>query len=332
MAVTAAIVIVGGITRLTQSGLSIVRWEPIVGAVPPLDETQWLERFEQYRQYPEYRRLRPEMTLAEFKQIFLWEYLHRLLARALGFVFAVPFVVFWLMRRLPGPVARRALILFGLGLAQGVMGWLMVASGLVDRPSVSHFRLAAHLSLAFVIVAAAVWLARDLAVAPARTPVDAAGAATMRRGLMMVALLLAAQVVWGAFVAGLDAGLGYNTFPLMGGRLVPPAVFDTQPALAAVLQHPAGVQWAHRVLGTVLLIASAWLAWRAAGRDIDAGSRRFAWGLCAGIAAQYLLGVLTLLLVVPSSLAVAHQLMALALVAWCVAWLHHLGRARTATC
>jgi heme a synthase len=328
VAVTTAIVAVGGITRLTQSGLSIVRWEPIVGVVPPLGETQWLERFEQYRQYPEYQQLRPSMTLAEFKQIFLWEYLHRLLARGLGLVFAVPFAVFWLTRRLSPPMARRALALFGLGLAQGVMGWLMVASGLIDRPSVSHLRLAAHLSLAFVIVGAAVWLARDLAVSPTRVLLPARSVSIMTRGLGVVSVLLAAQVVWGAFVAGLDAGLGYNTFPLMAGYLVPPGVFSMHPAIAGLLHHPAGVQWMHRVLGTVLLAAAVWLAWRTQGTTADTRSRRFAWGLAGGIAAQYLLGVLTLLLVVPVSIAVAHQVMALVLVAWCVGWFHHLRNAQ----
>lgn len=324
VAVTAAIVAVGGITRLTQSGLSIVRWEPIVGVLPPLDQAQWQERFEQYRQYPEYRQLRPDMTLGEFKQIFLWEYLHRLLARGLGLVFAVPFAVFWATGRLSRPLARRTLALFGLGLAQGLMGWLMVASGLVDRPSVSHLRLAAHLSLAFVIVGAAVWLARDLALGPvSRAPAPAGGRA-MTRGLVAVSVLLALQVIWGAFVAGLDAGLGYNTFPLMAGRLVPAAAFSTDPPLAGLLHHPAGVQWMHRLLGTVLLAAAALLAWRARHADVDARSRRFASLLFAGIAGQYLLGVATLLLVVPVSVAVAHQVAALALVAWCVAWFHHL--------
>ena len=324
VAVTAAIVVVGGITRLTQSGLSIVRWEPIVGVVPPLDEAQWLDRFEQYRHYPEYRQLRPEMTLAEFKQIFLWEYLHRLLARGLGIVFAIPFLLLAVTGRLPRPLLRRTLVLFGLGLAQGVMGWLMVASGLVDRPSVSHLRLAAHLSLAFVIVGTAVWLARDLALAPSAHASPASGRSAMTRGLVAVGLLLAVQVIWGAFVAGLDAGLGYNTFPLMGGRVVPAAAFATDDVVAAILHHPAGVQWMHRVLGTLLLAVATALAWRARRVDVDARSRRFAGVLFWGVAAQYVLGVVTLLLVVPIPLAVAHQAAALALVGWCVGWFHHL--------
>ncbi len=324
--VIAAIVVVGGITRLTQSGLSIVRWEPIVGVIPPLDEAQWAERFAQYQQTPEYRQLRPDMTLAEFKPIFLWEFMHRLVARGLGLVFALPFLFFWLTGRLPRPLMRRTLVLFGLGLAQGALGWLMVASGLVDRPSVSHLRLAAHLSLAFVIVGTTVWVARDLALTtPAQVP-SAGGRQMMTRGLLGVSLLLVLQVVWGAFVAGLDAGLGYNTFPLMAGRLVP--VFG-EPIARAVVHLPAGVQWMHRVLGTLLLGAAAVLAWRARRRDVDATSQRFARVLGWGIAAQYLLGVATLLLVVPVSLAVAHQAAALALVIWCVTWFHHLHHATT---
>ncbi len=325
--VIAAIVVVGGITRLTQSGLSIVRWEPIVGVVPPLDEAQWTERFAQYQQTPEYRQLRPDMTLAEFKPIFLWEYMHRLVARGLGFVFALPFLYFWLTGRLPRPLMRRTLALFGLGLAQGALGWLMVASGLVDRPSVSHLRLAAHLSLAFAIVATTVWLARDLAVTSPVIVPSAGGRRAMTLGLLGVSLLLALQIVWGAFVAGLDAGLGYNTFPLMAGRLVP--VFG-EPLAMAVVHLPAGVQWMHRVLGSLLLVAVAVLAWRARSADVDATSWRFAQGLFWGVAAQYLLGVATLLLVVPIPLAVAHQAAALALVIWCALWFHHLHHARAA--
>ena len=328
--VIAGIVVVGGITRLTQSGLSIVKWEPIVGTLPPLNEAQWIERFDQYRQFPEYQQLRPGMTMGEFKQIFFWEYLHRLLARGLGLVFLVPFAVFWFTGRLTRPVAGRALALFGLGMAQGLMGWLMVASGLVDRPSVSHFRLAAHLSLAFTIVAVAVWLARNIAVMPRPDAERIAVPTAITRGLAVVAVLLGTQIVWGAFVAGLDAGYGYNTFPLMGGRLVPPGIFTTQPIVEAALNHPAGVQFGHRVLGTLLLTAAVVLAWRARRADVDPRSRRYAFGLAGGVASQYLLGVLTLLYLVPIPIAVTHQAVALLLLGWTVAWFHHLRDVRAA--
>ena len=150
-AMTFAVLVVGGITRLTHSGLSMVQWQPLLGAMPPLNEAQWMARFDQYRQFPEYHQLRQGMTLEQFKVIYFWEYLHRLLARLIGLVFIVPFIAFWRAGWLSAPIARRGLAILGLGVAQGVMGWLMVRSGLVDRPSVSHYRLAAHLTIAFVI-------------------------------------------------------------------------------------------------------------------------------------------------------------------------------------
>jgi heme a synthase len=161
-AMTLAVLIVGGITRLTQSGLSITDWQPLMGVVPPLNDAQWQEKFDLYRQYPEYQLLRRGMSLEEFKFIFFWEYLHRLVARTIGMVFLIPFIFFAVRGWMNRPLATRALILFGLGGAQGIMGWVMVQSGLSDTPSVSHYRLAAHLSLAFIIFGMAVWLARDL--------------------------------------------------------------------------------------------------------------------------------------------------------------------------
>jgi heme a synthase len=161
---TFAVLVIGGITRLTQSGLSMVDWQPIMGVIPPLTDAQWQETFDRYRQFPEYQVLRRGMSLDEFKFIFFWEYLHRMVARTIGLVFLVPFVFFWAKGWFTRPLAARALILFGLGAMQGVMGWFMVMSGLVDRPSVSHYRLAAHLSLAFIIFGYALWLARDLAI------------------------------------------------------------------------------------------------------------------------------------------------------------------------
>ena len=323
VAMTAAILAVGGITRLTQSGLSIVRWEPLMGVVPPLGDAQWAERFDQYRQFPEYRQLRQAMTIAEFKTIFFWEYLHRVLARGLGVVFLVPFVAFWARGRLTRPLLIRLLALFGLGAAQGVTGWLMVISGLVDRPSVSHFRLAAHLCLALLIVSMAVWLARDLTLGSVRQTVPDRTRPTMRGGVFAVGVLLWAQVAWGAFVAGLDAGLAFNTFPMMAGRLLPPHVFQPGPVLLNVLQQPPAVQWMHRVLGTLLLVVTATIVFRSRLRQEDRASRRFALTMLAAVSVQYLLGVLTLLWAVPLPLGVAHQLTALTLVVVWVKWLHY---------
>lgn len=328
-AMTLAVLVVGGITRLTQSGLSIVDWKPLVGAVPPLTEARWVETFDRYRQYPEYRQLRRGMTLDEFKVIFFWEYLHRLVARLIGVVFLVPFVAFWLAGSLPRPLLARALALFGLGAMQGVLGWLMVQSGLVDRPSVSHYRLAAHLSLAFVIFGYSVWLARELSIGPVRPGVAAGTRRLMTHGLAVVGALLAAQVVWGAFVAGLDAGLIFTTFPLMGGALVPPTWLALEPALSNVVQNPATVQWAHRVLGTILLVSVAVVFWRVRRAAPDLTSRRLNLAMALLVGVQYVLGILTLVHVVPVGLAVTHQATAMAIAGVWVIWAHHVTHAMT---
>jgi heme a synthase len=321
-AMTFTVMVIGGITRLTMSGLSIVDWKPLMGVIPPLNDAQWQHTFDLYRQFPEYQTWRRGMTLPEFKFIFFWEYLHRLSARAIGLVFLVPFVVFWLRGRLPPPLLKRSLLLFALGAGQGVLGWLMVKSGLVDRPSVSHFRLAAHLGLAFLIFGGAVWLARDLS-ARVRAAIAPLERRLMLRGLGLVGALLAVQVVWGAFVAGLRAGKYYPTFPLMGGRLVP-AELRLDALLEQLVSSPIGAQWLHRVLGTLLLLAVAgtFLLFRA--RVADAVSRRYNVALAALIVVQYGLGVATLLYLVPVSLGVIHQATAMVLFGVWLAWLHHV--------
>lgn len=323
-ALTFGIVVIGGITRLTLSGLSIVEWRPFTGVIPPLTDAQWQETFARYQQFPEYRTWRSDMTLSEFRFIFFWEYLHRLVARLIGLVFLVPFVYFWVRGYFNPPLLRRALLLFALGAMQGVMGWLMVMSGLVDRPSVSHYRLAAHLSLAFVIFGFALWLARDLHVGrtPATAPPD--DQRLMRRGLTLVGVVLAAQIVWGAFVAGLKAGRYYPTFPLMGGGIAPPDLLRLEPAARNFFANPSSVQWLHRVLGTLLALAVLALAVRVFRCVRETTSRRFAGALLALIAVQYLLGVLTLINLVPIGLGVAHQAMALVLFGVWLSWLHHV--------
>jgi heme a synthase len=316
--------VVGGITRLTQSGLSIVDWAPLVGIVPPLNEAQWQEAFDAYRSYPEYLELRRGMTLEEFRFIFFWEYLHRMVARAIGLVFLVPFAWFLLRRMLPPPLVKRALLLFGLGAAQGAMGWFMVRSGLVDVPRVSHYRLAAHLSLAFVIFGYAVWLARGLALEPLRPVIPASTRRALLGGLWVVGALLAVQIVWGAFVAGLKAGFQYNTFPLMGGGWLPPDFLRLDPALANLVENPSAVQWMHRLLGTVLLVAATWYAgWAARATGVDRASRKFAFSIGGLVGFQYLVGVATLLLVVPVWLGVTHQALAMILVGAWLAAVHH---------
>jgi heme a synthase len=323
-AMTFVVLIVGGITRLTQSGLSIVDWQPIMGVIPPLDAAQWQEAFDRYRQFPEYQQLRRGMTMAEFQFIFFWEYLHRVVARLIGLVFLIPFLYFWIRGYLTRPLMGRTLILFAMGAGQGVLGWVMVASGLVDRPSVSHYKLAAHLSLAFIIFGYAVWLARELKVGLDRTPAARATRAMMTRGLAVVGVLLALQVVWGGFVAGLKAGLYHNTFPLMEGRLVPPTLLFLDPAIVNFVQNPIAVQWVHRVLGTVLALAVLGLFFQVLRSRVDTMSRRLNVTMLVLMAVQYLLGVLTLIYFVPVTLGVIHQGMAMVIFGVWVWWLHHV--------
>jgi cytochrome c oxidase assembly protein subunit 15 len=329
-ATTCAVLVVGGITRLTRSGLSIVEWQPLVGAVPPLSQEAWEARFRQYQAYPEFQQLRDGMTLAEFKVIFFWEYLHRLLARAIGLVFLVPFVFFWRAGTLTAPLARRTLCLLSLGLLQGAMGWWMVRSGLVDRPSVSHYRLAAHFSLALVIFASAVWMARELGVGSRPAIADRATRALLTRGLAVVGVLLGLQVVWGALVAGLKAGLLFGTFPLMAGRWVPEQLLVLEPPLLNLVANAATVQWIHRVLGTMLVAAALVLFARARRAGLDPRSRVLNRVLALLIGAQYLLGVLTLVLGMPIAVATLHQAAALAIIGVWVVWIHHARNLETA--
>ena len=322
-AITFAVVVIGGMTRLTHSGLSIVDWRPVMGIVPPLNDAQWREAFDRYRQFPEYRQLRRGMTLGEFKNIFFWEYLHRLAARAIGAVFLIPLVFFWRAGYLTRPLAVRAFALFDLGAMQGIVGWLMVKSGLVDRPSVSHYRLALHLGLAITILGFAVWLARDLAIRPGSAGSKSSAGRTNRRGLGIVGGLLAAQIVWGAFVAGMKAGWFFGTFPLMMGQFVPPGWMALDPPLLNIVQNPATVQWVHRLLGTILLIAAMAIFLHVRRAAQDRATRRLNAVLLLLIASQYVLGVLTLVYFVPVPLAAAHQALALVIVAVWVTSMHH---------
>ena len=325
---TFLLLVIGGITRLTQSGLSIVDWQPLMGVFPPLGEAEWREAFARYQAYPEYQQLRRGMTLAEFRFIYFWEYLHRLTARVLGLAFLVPFAVFWMRGYFDRCLLRRVLLLFGLGALQGFMGWFMVRSGLVDDPRVSHYRLAAHLSLALVIFGYCLWLARDLA------PREGGDAAHPRpesaRWVWALGGLLALQIVWGAFVAGLDAGTIFNSFPQMGGRLVPPGMLRLDPAVRNAFENAATVQWIHRVLGTVLLAGAGAWAVRSGRRGGDARSILLGRVFAGLVAVQYGLGVLTLLHAVPVSLGVLHQATAVALLGVWLTWLHRLRGGRAA--
>ncbi|HET7670182.1 MAG TPA: COX15/CtaA family protein [Burkholderiales bacterium] len=303
-----AIVLVGGITRLTRSGLSIVEWQPLIGAIPPLTQGDWELLFAKYRETPEFRLVNASMTLEGFKGIFWWEYLHRLLARGIGLVYLLPLLWFQLTKRLDRPLAWQLWGVFALGAAQGAMGWLMVKSGLVDDPRVDPFRLAAHLGLALAIFGAELWLALEL-LSP--NPMR-------ERRALGIALLVFAMALSGALVAGLRAGYAYNTFPLMNGRFVPPEILLLEPWWQNFATNMATVQFVHRAFFWLLalLVPLAW--WRY--RHLPA-----AHALLAAFAIQGALGISTLLLRVPVALGSAHQGGAVLLLGAAL-WLAHSAR------
>ena len=285
-----AIVVVGGATRLTRSGLSIVEWQPLVGAIPPLSQADWQELFAKYRETPEFRLVNHDMTLAGFKRIFWWEYFHRLLGRLIGVVFLVPFLYFAFTRQLNRSLAWKLAGVFVLGGLQGALGWYMVKSGLVDDPRVSHFRLTAHLGLALAIFAAQFWIALGL--------LKKKTAASPWLLALPAALFLMALT--GGMVAGLRAGYAYNTFPLMNGHVVPPEILMLEPWWRNFLYNMAAVQFVHRAFFWALAVAIPIVWWRYR-------ASRAAHFLMAAFVLQATLGISTLLLGVPVALGTAHQ-------------------------
>ena len=318
-----AMVVVGGVTRLTHSGLSIVEWQPIVGTLPPLNDAQWQETFGKYKLTPEYRLVNAGMSLAEFKGIFWWEYFHRLLGRLIGFAFLVPFVVFAVRRRIPPGWGWPLAGVFVLGGLQGAMGWYMVKSGLVDDPRVSQFRLTAHLGLAFLIFAAMQWIAMSL-LAPSRGgPRGAAGHSARARAIGVFALVVS-KVLNGGLVAGIRAGFAYNTFPLMNGAIVPPEILMIEPWWRNFFWNMATVQFDHRLGAWLLAFLVPVLWWKVRGADLAPRVRLGANLLLAMLVVQVALGIATLLLVVPLALAAAHQAGAVVLFALALHLVHAL--------
>lgn len=311
-------VIVGGITRLTESGLSIVRWEPLAGAIPPLNAEAWQEAFEQYKQSPQYLQINSGMTLADFKAIYFWEFVHRLLARIVGLAFALPLLFFWWMRAIPKGYGWKLGGLLVLGGLQGAIGWWMVASGLVDRPDVSHIRLAIHLLMALLIFAWLLWAAGDmrcLAADPEAPP------AKMPLLAIWTLSILFLQFMFGAYVAGLEAGKQFNTWPLMQGELYPTGYEWMEPALRNFVDNPITVQFVHRWLAWLVAILAVWLGVKAWLR----GLRMEAAMVVGAVALQMNLGILTILSNVEIYIAVAHQGMAVLLLGAIVATAHRLG-------
>jgi len=313
----AAMVLIGGITRLTGSGLSMVDWHPLMGALPPLNEADWLAVFGRYQASPQYQQVNGWMTLGDFQQIFFWEYIHRLFGRLIGVVFFVPWLYFTARRRLRGRWATRALVAFVLGGLQGVLGWFMVKSGLVDVPAVSHYRLAAHLSLAFFVGAYVVWLALDMRPGQPRD-----GDRRLRRIGWTLVGLLAVQIVYGAFMAGTRAGYMYQTWPDMNGVLVPAGIARLEPVWLNLFENVDAINFIHRTLAWVVAGLSIGLAVAAIRAARTARQTRVAWLLGGGVVVQFVLGVLTVVYGVPVALGAAHQLGAYALLTLTLAVVH----------
>ncbi|MFM1982026.1 MAG: hypothetical protein RJB22_745 [Pseudomonadota bacterium] len=312
-------VVVGGITRLTESGLSITEWKPITGVIPPLTEADWQEAFRKYQQIPEYQLINQGMSLAQFKFIFFWEWVHRLLGRVIGLAFAVPLLWFAMQRAIPKGYGLRLVALLALGGMQGAIGWWMVASGLVDRTDVSHYRLATHLLTALVILSGLIWTALDLkALAKNAT----ATPARLTRFGAGVALILFIQLLFGAYTAGLNAGLAASDWPLMNGKLLP------EPSLSGSAVHvltndPFIIHFVHRWWAWVAVIALVLLARRVK----QAGVRPAAIAIHSAFGTQMLLGIATVMTQVNIVLAVLHQAVGALVVAATIWGLHILGGA-----
>jgi cytochrome c oxidase assembly protein subunit 15 len=312
-------VVLGGITRLTQSGLSIMEWAPLKGALPPLSEAEWQRLFALYQQIPEYQQVNHGMTLAEFRGIFWWEWVHRLWGRLIGVVFLLPFIWFLIRGRIRRGLAPRLALLFALGAAQGALGWFMVASGFADRVDVSQYRLVAHLALALAIYVAVLWTALDLLRASERWPVSP----RLATHLITALALLCLTIAMGGFTAGLHGGLVYNSFPLMGGKIVPSDLWAMAPAWINLFENPAAAQFVHRWLAIATMLAILALAWR----DRAAGSLPLRLATAMALL-QVALGIATLLLVVPVPLAALHQAGAVTLLTF-VVWSLHDARPAT---
>lgn len=315
-------VIVGGITRLTDSGLSISNYKLITGTIPPIGEAEWQEAFALYQQYPEFQKLHAHFTIEDFKSIYFWEWLHRVIGRLIGMVFIIPFLYFLATKQLTRKTIKKCIVLLLLGGFQGFLGWYMVKSGLVDKPDVSHFRLAAHLTTAFLTFAATLWVALDL-IFPERKAID-----KKFRNLIVVGyIILVFQIIYGAFVAGLKAGLLHNHWPLMNeGKFMHETVYVLSPFYKNLIENPSGIQFVHRTFAylVVIIILIIWVQSKKLTRTNHQIQGVNALLILVGF--QFLLGVLTIIYQVPLWLGVAHQIGAFFLLSAMTFTLHRFSK------
>jgi cytochrome c oxidase assembly protein subunit 15 len=296
-------VIIGGITRLTNSGLSMVDWKLIMDAIPPIGEEAWQKTFEQYQKFPEYQMVNYHFTLEEFKSIFFWEYFHRLMGRLIGLVFIIPFIYFLIKKMLSKKLIFQCLILLGMGALQGAIGWWMVKSGLVKDPDVSHFRLAIHLITAFLTFAYTFWVALNLIY-----PDNYSKHNGVRNVIYILFGVTVLQIIYGAFVAGLNAGFVINTWPKMDDQWISDSVFAVQPLWLSLVEGLAGVQFVHRYLAYVVVALVGYIWFKVRKIETTTIQKQGVNILVIAVLFQFVLGVFTLLLAVPVWLGVAHQL------------------------
>lgn len=316
-------VIVGGITRLTHSGLSISNYKLISGTIPPLNEVEWQRTFELYKLYPEYEKLNYDFSLQDFKDIFFWEWLHRVIGRSIGVVFIIPFLYFLLRKQLSRSTIKKCLILLCLGGFQGFLGWYMVKSGLIDRPDVSHYRLAIHLTAAFVAFAYTLWVALDIWY-PIKKEIQKKFRDLIRLGLTLLLL----QIIWGAFVAGLDAGWIHNHWPLMNdGKWIHETVtIEQYPVWKNFVEGKSGVQFVHRYLAYIVVAIIVVIWFKARKMTLTTTQKNGVNILVGLVLLQFVLGIFTLILQVPVWLGVMHQVAAFFLVATMTFTLHRFSK------
>jgi cytochrome c oxidase assembly protein subunit 15 len=317
-------VVVGGITRLTGSGLSITEWKVVTGTIPPLNELQWNAEFEKYKQIPQFKSVNAHFTLSDFKFIYFWEYIHRLFGRMIGLVFIIGLLYFYVRKAIPKGLMPKLILMFVLGGIQGFLGWYMVASGLSQNIRVSHIRLAIHLTFAFITFGYIFWVA--LTQLYNRKVSNATELTSFRKHAFTLLLLLTLQVIYGAFVAGTKAGWTYNTWPKMGVDWVPESIGFawTNDGISSLINNLASIQFIHRGLAYILAFFIIIYSIKLFKTNLNPGQKNAVWFLLAGIFMQVLLGILTLLMQVPLWLGVMHQAVAFFLFAGVIYLLHRL--------
>lgn len=294
-------VLLGGITRLTGSGLSMVEWTP-TGSLPPMSNEAWISEFEKYMLSPEFKKINNHFDVEDFKQIFWWEYTHRMLGRTLGFVFIIPFCFFAYKNKFPNGYYKKIFILLLMGAFQGALGWFMVKSGLVHNPHVSHYRLAAHLTTALITFGYALWLALGLAFPKNEYP-----AQSLKKSSIVLLIVVFLQIVYGAFVAGLKAGYAYNTFPKMDGQWIPGGINAMSPIWLNYLEGWPGVQFVHRCLALIVVCITGVIFLQARNITLSLRRKKIINLLGVLVLIQFTLGVFTVLLKVPLLIALLHQ-------------------------